>query len=293
MACIIEVRDQELYIFKGKRNKGIMNVSKHFRIYLAQPLFDGDRVIYNDALVEQVREILNKNGVKDRYITLVLNDRIALTKDLIVPKTDKKKLDLIITNEMVALYNLSREFIVDYRVIKDSLSKTDTQIKVLASAVRRNTIAGLEMFFKELGMKIQSIDTAPSTYLKFIDNIELIESNEPTVVVDASSSYLRYYLYNNKEFMLMRTLYIDIEDEASQISTRAIHVLELLAQSQIGLTGKPIGQIKILGYHKRFTLMESLIEEKIGIVPSTPPILALVNKNDKDLYDFGNSMGVS
>ena len=158
--------------------------------------------------------------------------------------------------------------------------------------MRKTTIRGLEQFFNELGMRIKSIDTAPSSFLKIIEALNLVDTLDPITIIDASSSYIRYYLFNRKEFVLMRTLYIQLDNDPIEVSNRALHVLEILSQSQMDVTRKSLKKVRMVGFDKRFGMIAQVVEKNLNIVAEPLNIDEHIKPNSFDNYDFLNSMGV-
>ena len=292
MACVIEIRDRELYVLVGSGNHKKLKVQNAFRIFLQDSLFINHDVNLNESMINYVKNALEEKGIKDKKVHLVINHRTILSKNLTVPKTDKKKLGFLVTNEMTTSFNLTRDFIVDYRVLNELEVEGHKQYHVAASAMRRSSIEGLEIFFEGMGMKIQSIESASNAFLNFVEKFDVVDTFDPVVVIDASSSYIRYFMFNHKNFMMMRSVLIHIDDDASVISKRVAHVLDLLNQSQQGVTGKPITKVIVVGYEKRFKFIEQISEQTLNIPSLVPDIFGSITPNDIGLYDFTNSMGV-
>ena len=150
----------------------------------------------------------------------------------------------------------------------------------------------LENLFSNLGMKIQTIDVAQVSFMRFMRKSNIIDTDEPLIVIDASSSYIRYYLYYEKKFVLMRTLYIHIDDDHNVISKRVLHVLELMSQSQLSITGKPVAKVKLVGFNKRFGMMSALSETYLRMTATVPNIFTNITPEDNELFDYGNTLGV-
>ncbi len=292
MACVIEVRDQELYVMVAHNSRGKTNVSRAFRIYLSDSLFKNNEIVITDALINQIKNTFENHNIRENKVQLVINHRLALIKDIVIPKTDKKKMGFLVENEMTSLFNLTKDFVVDYTILNEVEVEGVTQVKTLACALRKSAISGLEDLFSALGMKIQSIDVAQVSFMRFMHRSNIIDSEEPIIVIDASSSYIRYYLYYEKKFVLMRTLYIHIDDDHNVISKRVLHVLELMSQSQLSITGKPVSKVKLLGFNKRFGMMSALSETYLRMTATVPNIFSAVSPEDNELFDYGNTLGV-
>lgn len=292
MALVIEIRDRELYVLSGSGSTKNLKVHKAFRIFLKESLFTNNDVKFDDATISDIKQKLKEHQINDKKVHLVINHRIILTKDLIVPKIDKKKLEFLISNEMTTMLNLTREFVVDYRILDEIEVEGIKQYHCLSSAIRRKTVEGLEILFEGMGMKIASIQGSSNSILNFVTKTKIVDSYDPLILMDASTSYIRYFLFNRGHFSLMRSNFIHIEDDPSIISKRVLHVLDLLSQSQAGETGKPINKILLVGYEKRFSMMQQLVKTGMNIDVEIPEIFDIVSPKDQNLYDFINSLGV-
>lgn len=291
MACVMELRDQEIYVLKGKKSSGNIKVSHAFRIRLFEPLFINNEINLNESLISFVYDKLQKENIKDRKVHLVVNHRSILSKDFLIPKTDRKKQAFIVDNEMTALFNLTKEFVVDYRILDEVEYEGVKQSHCLASAIRKSTIEGLEIFFEGLDMKIISIESSSNSFLNFVSTFQLNNHADPSICIDASTSYIRFYIFNGDDFMMMRSLNIHVEDEYNLVSKRVLRLLELLDQSQSSITHKRVNQVYLVGFERRLNWMQQLIKDNFELDIIIPKFNVIVNK-ELDIRDFGNSLGV-
>lgn len=292
MACVVEIRDREIYVLVGTGSAKKLKVSQSLRIFLNDSMFTNHDVNFDAEMISHIKQKLDEHNINFKKIDLVINHRVILTKELTVPKTDRKKLDFMVTNEMIGMFNLTRDYIVDYTVLGETEFEGNKRVHCLTSAMRKSTIEGLELFFEELGMKINSIQSTSNSFLNFVSKLELVNVYEPVIVVDASSSYIRYYLFNHGHFMFMRSIYIHVDDDPQTITKRVYHVLELMNQSQAGDSGKPISRVLLFGFEKRFALMTKIVASGLQLDSEVPNILDVVTPDDSNLYDFVNCMGV-
>lgn len=292
MKCVVEIRDKELYILVGKKTRKGIDVSKAFRIFLTDSFITHEGVQSSPELIEKIKGILKEQKVKSRHIDVVLNHRVALTKEFVLPKVDAKKLDLLATNEMIALFNLSPDYVVDYRVLEMIQEEGVQKYRILASALRLELIQELEHFFKQLKMKIDCISTAVSSFLNFVMSSGILDRDEPIVIIDASTSYLRYYLFVEKRFSIVRSVYIKEHDDMENISKRAEHLLDLMSQSQsqFNKNGTSIKTVKILGLKERFAVMRHETGENYHF--QVADMSSILRDKSERLLDYGNSLGM-
>lgn len=292
MACVIEVRDNELYVIVGTKNNKKIKVSKAFKIDLKDPLFSSNSVHFESETVQHIKDELTKHKVTDKKVDLVINSSAIVSKDIPVPKTDKKKLEFIVANEMTALFNLTREFVVDYRILDEIEDEGVPQYQVIASAIRKTTIVGLEALFSRLNMKIRSIVSQTSSFLDFAESMNVVHPYDPTIVIDASTNYIRYYLYNRGDFKLVRSVNVFEGDPDDRISNRVIHVLELLSQAQSRDSGKSVSNVVLLGDKRRFDLINKATQEGLNVPAQIPDFTDMIRSFSPELLDYTNGMGV-
>lgn len=291
MACVMELREQEIYVLTGKKRAGNVKVSRAFRIHLFEPLFINNEINLNESLISFVYDKLQEENIKDRKVHLVVNHRSILSKNFLIPKTDRKKQNFIVENEMTALFNLTKEFVVDYRILGEGEYEGVTQSHCLSSAMRKSTIEGLEKFFEGLDMKISSIESSSSSFLNFMSTMQFNNHVDPFICVDASTSYIRFYIFNGDDFVMMRSLHIHVDDDYDLVSKRVLHLIELLDQSQSSITHKRVNHVYLVGFERRLNWMKQLIKDNFELDIIIPKFNGLADE-DLDIRDFGNSLGV-
>ena len=68
MACVIEVRDQELYVMVAHNSRGKTNVSRAFRIYLSDSLFKNNEIVITDALINQIKNTFENHNIRENKV---------------------------------------------------------------------------------------------------------------------------------------------------------------------------------------------------------------------------------
>lgn len=247
MATILEIRENALCIIVARKSGKKILVKDTFKLHSETPFVDKGLFVMTEKNINDFKKLLKKYHIIDRKFDVVVNYRTGITRDLYVPKLDKRKMKLVIENEMSNIYNLNKDYIIDYRMLKSNEVRADKKIHVLATALSYDFIRSLEMGLNNCKLKIKSLDLAQSSFLKFVESFDFVESVYPTIVVELGNTYIRSYLFDVKELKIMRTIYFFEEEPFSAIMNRLFQVVDLMDQSYSGETSRGVKNIVVLG----------------------------------------------
>ncbi len=247
MATILEIRENALCIIVAKKSGKKILVKDTFRIHSETPFIEKGLFIMTEKNISEIKTAMKKHHITDRKLDVVVNYRTGITRDLFVPKLDKRKTKLVIENEMSNIYNLNKSYIIDYRMLKSHEVRADKKIHVLATALSYDFIRSLEVGLGSCKLRINSLDLAQSSFLKFVEAYDFVESQSPTIVVELGNTYIRSYLFDLKELKIMRTIYFFEEEPFSAIMNRLFQVVDLMDQSYYGETSRNVKHMVVLG----------------------------------------------
>lgn len=292
MECVVEIREHALLFLIGKYSRGKFDVSNKFRIDSEEPLIVKGDFIFNTQLLEEVKKQLKSKKLKMRKVKVIVNHRSIVTRDLIVPYVDKRKMSLIIENEMYNIYHLSRDYLVDYRTIEEQKKgRKVKQVQVIASAISSKFIQSLELFFDKNRMNIVSIETAASSIMNLIEKQKMIKNPEPSVVVELNSSYIRSFIYDNYAFQIARTVYI--QEETSEVAVdRLVQVLDILNQSYSGKTGKNLKHVMLIGKVEYLPLLQSHYTGESQLEINLINLNHFLVRKQPELMEYASCLGV-
>lgn len=247
MAIVLEVREHSLCFLDGKKSGTKVFVKDTFQIDSETSLIEKGIFKMSDSFKDKVLETLKNRKVKKMNVHVIVNYRIGITKELVIPKADSRKTELMVTNEMSNIFNLKKDFLIDYRNMKSLKKRTDRKQTVLATAIPTDFVMSLDRALKEINIKILSLDLAQSSFLKFVETHQFVDQPVPTIIVDLGANYIRSYLYDEYEMKLMRSFYTFEEESFKDVMDRLIKVIDLLEQSYYGQTGRTTRNIYVLG----------------------------------------------
>lgn len=247
MATILEIRENALCVISAKKSGNKVLVKNTFKIHSATSFIDKGKFAITEENIKSIKEAFSRYHITDRKLDIVVNYRSGITRDLVVPKMDLRKTRLIIENEMSNIYNLNKNYVIDYRDLHSSRKRTDGKLHVLVTALSQDFISSLEYGLSQCKLKIKSIDLSQASFLKFVETYKVIEKELPTIVVELGETYVRSYLFDTHELKLMRTIYFYEEENFSTVMERLYQVVDLLDQAYFGETGRSVKELIVLG----------------------------------------------
>lgn len=247
MATILEIREYDLCIISAKKSGSKVLVKNTFKINSSTPFIEKGKFSMSEENIKRILDSLKRNHISDRKFHVVVNYRTGITRDLLVPKMDLRKTKLIIENEMSNIYNLNKNYVIDYRHLFSGRKRIDNKIHVLVTALSHDFISSLEYGLNQCKLKIRSIDLSQSSFLKFVEAYKVVKNELPTIVVELGETYVRSYLFDTQELKMMRTIYFYDEENFETIMERLYQVVDLLDQAYFGETGRSVKELVVLG----------------------------------------------
>lgn len=244
MSVVIEICNRKILVIEGKGNKNKAKVKKAFTVDLPAAMFSNDIINIDQDNIAVLRQAFKENHIKPKKAEIVINDNSVISRGIIIPKVDSRRIHMIARNEMMNIFNLGTEYLVDYRILEETLQDGIDSYHILASACKLELIESLEQFCNACRISIESVESAQSTMLWLINNLDLIKHSSPTMICEVNQDYRRYYLFHDFSFVLLRSINGE-EDESS--NAKAVRLLEIMSESLVDEYGAPIKDILLIG----------------------------------------------
>lgn len=290
MNHVIELRETSILFVAGKASRGKIATKKVFRIDLDIPLFLQGMLVFDDVLITKVKKVMKQNKFKPAKARVILNDRITLTRDITIPNVDKKKRQFVIANEMATLFNLSKNYVIDYRDL-ESYNIEPNQRRVIASAISTEVISRIEAFLKALKIRIESLETASSSFIRFNSAMNFVNSNDASIVVEVTDTYVRNYLFDHRSFTFLRSFYVQDDDTLEDVTRRIYQILDVIAQYNMGKTGRPVNHIVLLGLESRYPIIKYRYKNDDSVRVDVADVKDRITPHRDDILDYGNALG--
>lgn len=291
MALVIEIREKELF-FTHARPKpgGRVEVLDHFVVKISGVDIDDDFDFSNEKFNSVIINELERRNINERYASIVLNNKMAISKELDIPKMDKKRMINIAKNELKMMLNLSPDYVVDFMRL-DSYEKGETTFeRVMAAAVKYEDIKKIEAWTLGFNIKIKSIQTGPSAILALLGERSVITSEEAVLFGDFCDHYTRFYLYMDKKFVVMRTIYRE-ELNTVESTKRIENLIKLMSTELYEKTGKEISKLVMMGKAKQIKQLKDDFEKNIHAPVEYFNYEKLIDGADDKVLMFMNGIG--
>lgn len=221
---------------------------------------------------------------------MVLNNRFTLSKEFIVPKIDRRKMGLIVKNEMQLALNLTDEYVYDYMSLSSEKGELSESERVLSFAVKLQYIKEIEAWLKKVHLKIESIQTSTSTMINMLDFTDLVENNRPVIITDMQRNYTRFYLYYKQEVFMIRTIHPDSRELESS-GARFVNLSKLLINAIYNDHELVVDKIIMVGSYEMIQEVQENHINKLDICCECADLSLVFSKKEDHLYAAFSSIG--
>lgn len=285
MALIFEIQDETLQVIEAKsKREGRFIVDAHFTLDFNSEEKDSSEFIKN------LKRLIKEHKIKDNKVHVVFNNRLTLSKEFIVPRIERRKMNLIVKNEMQMALNLTDDYVYDYMTLSNEEVDGNISERVLAFAIKLQHVKETEKWFKKLNLKIQSIQTSTSTLINMLDFTDIVDNNRPVIITDMQRNYTRFYLYYKQEVFMIRTIHPDTR-ELDDSGSRFVNLSKLLINSIYNEHDLVVDKIILLGNYNMILDVKENHKSKLDINCELADLNLAFIKNDTDLYSSFSSIG--
>lgn len=256
MALIIEIKEHEILLIQTRHYlRAQIEVLKQFSIKLKQNTNKQGLNLMDESLNYEINKLIKVNAIKENNVNIVLNNGIAWSKELELPKTNKKQRVVLAANKLRMTFDVNSDFVVDVMHIENILKEGIQFERVMAFALPYNDITHLENWVYSLGMKIKSIQTGISSMLTVLNKSNELNNDEAQLIVDVSQTYLRFYLYYENIFLNMRTLYKQTDQK--DLWTRAESFIKMANVETSSNKNTNISRVLLIGEDKACDIFQT------------------------------------
>lgn len=292
MAMAITLRDQSIQIVHAKTSGS--KIKKIHRV-VTEPfdLIDpqSKHIKDLDEFEERFQFLLRGYQIKEKEVSIVLDNAMVLTHTMTIPKVDKKKQKMIVQNEMMSYFNIGLDYICDYQVIRTSHDRNNKTEFIVASAISKEAIDQISTVCHHLKLKIKTITTALATSLHFIESMDLITSGSPQLFVDYQEDYTRIFLTEKGELKFLRTLRYrgkSEHDKVYMIIKSLEHMNQYLKEKGLG----PVTVVRLVGSPKKIEVVKRILESEYQIRCEAVLLNEVLGVTDLKINNCFSTIGV-
>ncbi len=227
MASILalDVGKSSIKMAEGSYSKKGLNIVKTAIVPSPEGIVERGYIADEETVRDSIRAAMDRYFFKAREVTLTFNAPGAVIREVSLPRSKPKELDLMIKNEMLHTYHLSEDNIFQYKLINTVTDEKDGQLKdVYQVAALDNKLAeGYYNVLKSLKFKKPHMDININTADKLFSLVTEVNNESITdkacLFIDLGSDYTTAYVRSDGRQELFRQLDIgsrEIEDTLSE-----------------------------------------------------------------------------
>lgn len=283
MLLSLEVRSNHIYVVEAKGTKPGLRITKTHDFTFPENWVNEQGVVEPEQFAALIKKELADQGFKAKTATLVLNNSSLISRELLVPKTDPKRMPLLVRNEMIASLNLPHDYIMDHIELENVVREGENYVRVLAVATPKTVLNSFVETFAAAKLKLKVVDAASNALIKWANFCKMTAKDEQIIVADVGTGALRCYLFDHHTYVLSRnTKHAELTDQnIDDVLETIVENLNKMVQFTYSRDNtRELDRIVLTGHEG---LLTDLLEE----VPHTitvPCVIASVEESLINLY---------
>jgi type IV pilus assembly protein PilM len=166
----------------------------------------------HEAVAKAIREALEKNRVRDKKASVVITSSDIVIREIKLPKTSKKNIDMIVSNEMETFMGDD-----DYSVEYFMQNQEDGALRSYAFALPSSVVETYKKMLLSAGLVPVALDIATNSMRKLVAWGNLLAAEkEPRldVLVDIGYHFINFNIFERKNLLYSRCVKIGVDEEA-------------------------------------------------------------------------------
>lgn len=173
-------------------------------------VYENGRIVSQELLAQSLRDSLRQSRVSTRACAAVLPADTVIVRRILMPYMQPEQLDVNLPYEFHDFIQDEKDaYFYDYTVVnvrKDDAGE-NTELELLAAAVRRDVIAGYRSMLKKAGLVLKTAIPACIAYGNLLRSRAKDETPDgECCVVDLGYSSIQMYIYRGGVFETARTI---------------------------------------------------------------------------------------
>ncbi len=204
MPLAIEIRNGYVNLVEANVSKSEILVKKVHSYKFDETWISEAGIVKVEEFAGLLKKELAKAQMKDKNVTVCVNNNAIIYRELNLPVVDEVKIPLLVRSEMMNNLNLTPDYIMDYVFIEELKNEKMNQFRVLGVALHKEYIESILDVLHHLNLKAKVIDGAANAMIKYVDSAKVVPDEGLVIVTDIEESYLRQYLFENGNYALSR-----------------------------------------------------------------------------------------
>ncbi len=302
---VFDIQTKVINVMTGKYHNNKLNVKQVITEKTPELSIMNGRISNMNSLALSLKDIIEKNNIKEKYAIVNLKSSVIINREMIVPHSlNEESLEQMIQYEMKQFSAISEEeYISQHQILDEFYDDGKKMLKILVTSIERQVVEKYLNLIKEIGLKPYVFDVHFNSIRKFFEVYDKEARQESTVaVIDIGFDSIDVTIIENGKYRMNRTinkgtnslesvLANDLNLEFTAEDMKKLFKIgeaeaKLVVESAIDLIVSEINDI--IRYHitrdSKNTIDNIFIT---GSISSMDPLVDYITKNiGLDLYEF-------
>lgn len=216
MPLSIEIRSKQMHVIQTVVSKSRVFIKKSFSIALQDGWVDAKGITDIAAVSFALSSALIANGIKEKRVSLCINNPSVIYRELLIPKVEDKRIPFVVQSEMIASLDLNKDHIIDFVILDEIKEAHKVQLRVMGVAIAQKALSSYVETFIKLNLKIDVVDTAITSIIKLAEKSSICEDELPIIIADVEDELLKLYLFENKKYIFIRNTKLVVGENSDQ-----------------------------------------------------------------------------
>lgn len=179
MPIAIDIGTRNIHLVIGTVSGNRVNIERAVMETIPTGLVQDGIIREFGGLEIAMRNMLQKNKIREKACTITINGSHIYTREIDVPKAAPKVLSNVVTFEVQNAMNSNKETVVEFVASKQQNADKPTLLHVRASAINTEYILDYGKLLSNLKLKPVAMDIHPNAINKLTNNRSI---NSPTTI---------------------------------------------------------------------------------------------------------------
>lgn len=258
-----------------------------------EEVIDKLHILQSEKLQEELAKAIQELKPKSKRLALSLENSLVLTRDVQIPKVEKKLLDSVVAYEIKeSLLIDTADYHIQYKLV-DQISEDTTKYVMSTVILAKTLYQDIWTLVGELGLKPKRLDINSNALTKQILAVESfnnipIQRDQTFAVFDIDFNRINLYFISEGNVDLNRKILLDAEDERP-LADRIYQQFDTIQNTfRFYLThkkNKSISNILLMGQATQGENLDELFEESLLVPAKTiRSISNVTNQTNSNLF---------
>lgn len=299
MPLAIEIRNGYVNLVEADVSKSEILLKKFHHFKFDDNWLSDQGIIKVQEFANLLKSELEKELIKEKRVTVCINHNAIIYRELNLPIVDERKIPLLVRSEMMSNLNLTPDYIMDYVLIESLEAQENPQYRILGVALSKAYIESILEVMKLVNLKVEVIDSAANSMIKYIKSQHLLKAKEQIIVTDLEDNYLRQYLFEDNHYALTRNNRIDEinrKNKEEVINSIIDNINKMVQFSYTRDSAFKLSKVYLTGDDEHLSLIRRRVKSNLNIqceIITTHPLVKGIESQHRYVNAIGSLMRVS